>query len=87
MFVLDGAAIDRYMENEKYLPLDICKYELEKEKHDSEEMHIKEERKQREMNFQEELRKIMEAEKVSCLFYFSTWYFWIQAVEQLSHNS
>ncbi|XP_030587679.1 leucine-rich repeat and IQ domain-containing protein 1 [Archocentrus centrarchus] len=60
----DGAGIDRYMGNENYLPMDISKYVIEKEKHNSEEMYKKEERQQREMNFQEELRKIMEAEKL-----------------------
>lgn len=44
---------------------DFSKHDIAPEKHCDEEMHKNEERQKREINFQEELRKIMEAEKVS----------------------
>lgn len=65
VFVLDGAATDRCWETEKYLARDFSKHDIAQEKHCDEEMHKNEERQKREINFQEELRKIMEAEKVS----------------------
>lgn len=40
-------------------------YEVEREKRHCEEMKKEEQRRQREKDFQEELKKIMEAEKVS----------------------
>lgn len=69
VFVLDGAGTDRCWETEKYLARDFSKHDIAPQKHCDEEMHKNEERQKREINFQEELRKIMEAEKVS--------YFWL----------
>ncbi|XP_035813551.2 leucine-rich repeat and IQ domain-containing protein 1 [Amphiprion ocellaris] len=60
----DEARTDEFMDNENDLVLKISEYEGEREKCHSEEMQEKEQRQQREMDFQEELRKIMEAEKL-----------------------
>ncbi|XP_039882822.1 leucine-rich repeat and IQ domain-containing protein 1 [Simochromis diagramma] len=60
----DGAGTDRCWETEKYLARDFSKHDIAQEKHCDEEMHKNEERQKREINFQEELRKIMAAEKL-----------------------
>ncbi|XP_072241368.1 leucine-rich repeat- and IQ domain-containing protein 1 [Leuresthes tenuis] len=53
---------DEYMEND--LALEISEHEAQREKHHSEEVQKEEQRRQREMDFQQELRKIMEEEKL-----------------------
>lgn len=50
------------MESEKHLALE---YEAEREKQHCEEVHREEQKRQIERDFQKELKKIMEAEKVS----------------------
>lgn len=53
---------DEYVDIEKQLTL---QYEAERNKRHCEEMKKEERRRQRERDFQEELQKIMEAERVS----------------------
>ncbi|XP_008289922.1 leucine-rich repeat and IQ domain-containing protein 1 [Stegastes partitus] len=60
----DEAGTDEYMDNEDDLELKISECEAEPETGHCEEMQENEQRRQREMDFQEELRKIMEAEKL-----------------------
>ncbi|KAM4573715.1 leucine-rich repeat- and IQ domain-containing protein 1 [Odontesthes bonariensis] len=52
------------MENENDLALEISEHEAQREKHHSEKVQKEEQRRQREMDFQEELKKIMEEEKL-----------------------
>ncbi|XP_044212453.1 leucine-rich repeat and IQ domain-containing protein 1 [Thunnus albacares] len=67
----DEAGTDEYTECEQHLALDTRtrgkksdEYEVEQERQHREEMKKEERRRQRERDFQEELKKIMEAEKL-----------------------
>lgn len=78
--VTDEAGTDEYMESEKHLAFEMrtleislneeerkksSEYEAEREKWHCEEMKKMEQKRQIERDFQKELKKIMEAEKVS----------------------
>lgn len=80
----DEVGTNKYIENETNLTLDMrnleislnekerkksSEYEAEREKQHCEEMKKEEQKRQIERDFQKELRKIMEAEKVSHLIY------------------
>ena len=62
VLVTDEAGTGEYLESEKHLALE---YEAEREKQRCEEMKKEEQKRQIERDFQKELKKIMEAEKVS----------------------
>ncbi|KAM4734569.1 leucine-rich repeat- and IQ domain-containing protein 1 [Anableps anableps] len=58
-----GELEDDNPENEKDFPLNISDHQTEREKPHHEQVQKREQRQQREMDFQEELRRIIEAEK------------------------